>query len=199
MRPEDAERARVEAEELRVVAEDGRVVAEGADPTGVEQGRREAEKERVVAETSRVKADQARPTYRRVLTLLAIPLALVSLVPSLVFNVLLWNYASDSRELIAKVDRQAKQIVAARDETRARFAMSDLSICREVEKLKKKRRDDALDSYRNLDRTLRLLGLQRTREIEQVARENRDTTLSRFAPREGGCRALPSTNPKETP
>lgn len=56
--------------------------------------------------------------------------------------------------------------------------------CRAIEALKASEREEALDSYRNLDRTLRILGLERTPEIEAVARENRDATLRRFAARE---------------
>lgn len=55
--------------------------------------------------------------------------------------------------------------------------------CRAIEALKAAEREEALKTYRDLDRTLRLLRLERSKEIEEVARENRDEKLARFAPR----------------
>lgn len=56
--------------------------------------------------------------------------------------------------------------------------------CNQIERLKADVRQEAIQAYENLDRTLHLLMLERTAEIEAVAREQRDTKLERFAARE---------------
>jgi len=56
--------------------------------------------------------------------------------------------------------------------------------CLEIEKLKTEFRAEALENYANLDRTLRVLDIERTPEIEAVAQRQRDRKLARFAPRE---------------
>lgn len=56
--------------------------------------------------------------------------------------------------------------------------------CLAIEELKAAEREQALQSFRSLDRTLRVLGLPKTPQIVRISRENRDATLERFAPRE---------------
>lgn len=63
-----------------------------------------------------------------------------------------------------------------------------LAVCEEVEAIKRHLREDAKKDYENLDRTLRLLNLKRTPEIERAALDARDDVLLRFAPLPGGCR-----------
>lgn len=60
-------------------------------------------------------------------------------------------------------------------------AHADEIACREVEVLKNAERQRAIDSYNNLDQTLKLLKLKRTPEIEQRALNDRNTALKRFA------------------
>lgn len=203
MRADKAEQGRVEAERGRVVAESGRVIAEGADVLGMEGSRREAEAGRVVAEAGRVRSEthrvhteHARPTYRRVATLIALPLALVMLLPSVLGIGLLWNYVQENRELIERLDRQAEKILELREAGRRQFAQSDIALCTEIEALKTLQRQQALERFRNLDRDLELLNLVRTPPIVRAATENRDKVLQRFKARDGGCRGLPSVEDK---
>lgn len=53
--------------------------------------------------------------------------------------------------------------------------------CRAIEAIKTQLREDARLSFRNLDRSLRILGIPKTPEIVAVSRESRDTKLERFA------------------
>lgn len=71
-----------------------------------------------------------------------------------------------------------------RAETQAELAEVVRENCEAVEELKAAEREEAIQRYRDLDRTLRLLRLERTVEIEAVAREQRDETLGRFEARE---------------
>ncbi len=52
--------------------------------------------------------------------------------------------------------------------------------CAQIEALKTQVREEAIEDYANLDRTLRLLKIARTPEIERVAQEQRDKKLNRF-------------------
>jgi hypothetical protein len=56
--------------------------------------------------------------------------------------------------------------------------------CLQIEELKAAEREEAIERYDDLGQTLRLLGVQRTDEIDTVARERRDETLKRFEARE---------------
>ena len=71
-----------------------------------------------------------------------------------------------------------------RNELRAQVRVA---FCEEIELLKKGFRDEAIEDYNSLGRTLRLLGIERTAEIEELARQNRDETLGQYAPTKGGC------------
>ncbi len=164
----------------RVEAEGGRVEAETRRES-VSHGRREAENQRVEAETRRVQRDKR--LLPRISLLVALPLALISLVPSAVGLVLL--------------QREIDQTSRDRDDNIASFARSDLSLCKGLENLKALRRAEAIAAYGNLDRTLAILKLERSREIEVAARDTRDTALQRFAARAGGCQTLPSNEAKE--
>lgn len=62
----------------------------------------------------------------------------------------------------------------------ARLDTISLENCREIEKLKQAQREEALRSFRDLDRNLRLLRIPRTPEVVRAARENRDRKLERF-------------------
>lgn len=62
-----------------------------------------------------------------------------------------------------------------------------ISFCEQIEQLKAGFREKAIEDYQNLDRTLRLLKLERTPAIEREAIENRDEKLAQFAPIKGGC------------
>ena len=73
-----------------------------------------------------------------------------------------------------------------RADTQASIEQAVRENCEAIEELKAAEREEAIQSYRNLDRTLRLLGLKRTKEIESVALENRDEALARFAPTDCG-------------
>lgn len=68
-----------------------------------------------------------------------------------------------------------------RAEDQARLEEGRYANCVAIEELKAHERAEAWDRWRNLDRTLRLLGLERTPAIEAAAREQRDNTLRRFA------------------
>lgn len=70
-----------------------------------------------------------------------------------------------------------------RAEAQSRLADVVRENCETIEELKAAEREEAIERYRDLGRTLRLLKLERTPEIEAVARENRDETLERFAPK----------------
>lgn len=54
--------------------------------------------------------------------------------------------------------------------------------CEQVEALKTEFRDQAVESFANLDRNVRLLGIELTPEAREVAKQGRDATLRRFAP-----------------
>ena len=58
-----------------------------------------------------------------------------------------------------------------------------LELCVEVEQLKAARRADARESFRRLDETLMLLGVETTPQIVRRARDNRDETLEQFRQR----------------
>lgn len=57
--------------------------------------------------------------------------------------------------------------------------------CKEIEALKYQFRIDAIEDYNRLEETLRLLKLERTPEIEERARRDKDTVLKRF--QQGTC------------
>lgn len=75
--------------------------------------------------------------------------------------------------------------------------------CTEIESLKKANRDKALESYRNLDETLELLGLERTPAIVARAKRDRDTALRRFSakpcPRPANLPPAPQRPPHPLP
>lgn len=56
----------------------------------------------------------------------------------------------------------------------------NLDMCREIEKLKTARRDQATASFTNRKRDFALLGIPLTVELEDRIRENYHTTLERF-------------------
>lgn len=56
--------------------------------------------------------------------------------------------------------------------------------CLQIEALKTEFREQALESYRNLERDARLLGIPLTRELREAAIASRDRRLERFAARE---------------
>lgn len=73
------------------------------------------------------------------------------------------------------------------DERRARQAainqrmdMISLENCREIEALKQAQREEALRSFRDLDRTLRILRIPNSPEVVRAAKETRDRKLARF-------------------
>lgn len=141
---------------------------------------------------------------RMVLTVIGV--AVIALIPSVIGIGLVWHQskanhraAVQNKRLIRQLNEQTVRLdkivteqLAARAESRRRFQQSDLFVCREVEKLKKAQRDQALESFSKLDQTLKLLGVRQTPAIVEVARENRDRQLMRFAARKGGCSTLPS-------
>lgn len=69
--------------------------------------------------------------------------------------------------------------------------IADYRLCVGQELLKDQNRADAIRSFNELDLTLRILKLERTPEIVEVATERRDRVLKRNAPRPGGCGQLP--------
>jgi len=56
--------------------------------------------------------------------------------------------------------------------------------CKAIEEIKAALREDAAASYRNLARSLRILQIPKTPEIEEAAKTSRDERLARFAPSE---------------
>jgi hypothetical protein len=60
--------------------------------------------------------------------------------------------------------------------------------CQEIETLKDFRREEANESYDNLDRNARLLGIKLTQEARDQALKNRNNILARF--KEGTCPRL---------
>ena len=110
------------------------------------------------------------------------------------------NYARENRALIRtleaqgrEIKRQTQALADSRRQARANFRRSDFSLCREIEQLKLQNREDAQQSYDRLDETLAILNLERTAEVEAVARRNLAEDLERNAPRPGGCGELPSS------
>ena len=61
-----------------------------------------------------------------------------------------------------------------------RVRQVSIEYCREIEALKEAQRSEAVESYRNLDRNLALLRIERTDEIVAVAKQSRDGQLDRF-------------------
>lgn len=53
--------------------------------------------------------------------------------------------------------------------------------CQQIELLKKGERDAAWQSWRDLDKNLRLLGIEKTPEIVDAARKSRDMKLRQYA------------------
>ena len=53
--------------------------------------------------------------------------------------------------------------------------------CLAIEEIKASLRQDAVSSFRNLDRSLRILGIPKTAAIVVSAKASRDERLSRFA------------------
>ena len=53
--------------------------------------------------------------------------------------------------------------------------------CENVEELKTAQREEARESFRNLDRNLKLLGIAKTPEVVRAAEKSRDDKLRRFA------------------
>ncbi|MBA3745245.1 hypothetical protein [Sporichthya sp.] len=100
----------------RVEAEGGRVEAETRRES-VSHGRREAENQRVEAETRRVQRDKR--LLPRISVLIALPLAFVSLIPSLLLGYYLYDrqqstrdVAEDNRKAIERADDAIEQIRA---------------------------------------------------------------------------------------
>ncbi len=77
-------------------------------------------------------------------------------------------------------DTQQREI--ERQERIALINQANLAFCKEIELLKTGERRRALDSWKNLRTTLRLLHLKPTQEIRDVAQDNLDTALRRYEP-----------------
>ena len=78
-------------------------------------------------------------------------------------------------------DRAAR----AREQRTERIAENDaqkVGFCIDIEDLKAKFREDAVEDYNDLNRNLRLLGIKRTPEIERIALANLNEARTRFAP-----------------
>lgn len=184
-----SERIREEHEAERMRREDLRRIGEGGPEQHVLGNIKPG---RVEAEIGRQKAETTRSRNR------GITLAFIMLLPALVGLYLVDREseirATENRELIIQLEIQAKQLVEQRDETRRLFRRADLQLCRQSEKLKTQNRIDAQRSFNNLDQTLAVLQLERTPEIERLAKENLERDLRRNMPREGGCQSLPSIN-----
>ena len=114
---------------------------------------------------------------------------LVVVVATVVLAVMGWAI-TENRDLIHRLNDQQQQIAEQRAESRANFARADIQICRAVEDLKAQKRAEARESYANLDRTLEALELERTPNIEALARENLNADLRRN--RKAMCADLPS-------
>jgi hypothetical protein len=71
-----------------------------------------------------------------------------------------------------------------------RIEQLSLESCREIEDLKRARRQQALEAYRDRGRTMRLLRLEPTPELERAFLQSRDTVLERF-------QAKPCPRPQE--
>ncbi len=143
----DAETVRVASEEKRQTQEKDRRVAEGGlqNVPGEEDGRVEAETGRQEAETRRVQRDAK--LLPRISLLVALPLALISLAPSLLLGYYLYdrqqsarNVSEDNREAIGNADDTIQQVreltltvsnaLSARDES---LADAIAQYCRENE------------------------------------------------------------------
>lgn len=117
---EEAELGRAAAETSRVTAESDRLIAEGPIAARTEQSRVEAETGRVDTEDGRVTAEggrvnaeairkeNARNVYRRVMTLFALPVALVAILPTVIFGISL------HREITTRCDDAAINRTAIR-------------------------------------------------------------------------------------
>jgi len=94
---------------------------------------------------------------------------------------------------ISRLDALERQQAAFRVERSKQTTATDSRICTEVEGVKLQLRLDAERRYRELGRTLRVLKLEQTPEIERIARGNRDEVLKRF--QKVNCGKLPSAKP----
>lgn len=115
-------------------------------------------------------------------------LAALLLIPSLVAVGLVWQ---ESR---ARSDANRERIAessALRRELARGFKRADVISCRERESLKAQNREDARETFRNLERTLRLLMVENTPEIQAIARATLQRDLTRNPARLGGCGNLP--------
>jgi hypothetical protein len=72
-----------------------------------------------------------------------------------------------------------------------RSAEADVRTCIQVERIKRQLREDAIENWKNLARNARLLRIELTQEVREVALQERNATLRRFAPID--CDHLPST------
>lgn len=61
-----------------------------------------------------------------------------------------------------------------------RVRQVSLDYCREIEKLKAARREEAVRGFRDLSKNLRLLGITETPQLVAAARDSRNRTLVRF-------------------
>lgn len=98
---------------------------------------------------------------------------------------------------IDRLSQVQQQLVKDRKENQERFARSDRLLCQEIEKLKTRDRAAALEERRNLNRNLRLLGIEKTPEIVRLADDNLSKSLAETKPRD--CKKLSAAPKKKAP
>lgn len=108
--------------------------------------------------------------------------AIVFLALVIAFSLAASGYALYDRFNATNVLRTQLEIEARTQASfNERIREVSLEYCTEIERLKKANRDRALEAYRNLNETLRLLELERTPAIVARAKRDRDAALRRFS------------------
>ena len=116
----------------------------------------------------------------------SVTIGLVVVIPILITIGLVACESRERDRALQKRDVLISQGFAQRDRALAEAVRQN---CRDVEKLKSAERAAAQREWNNLDRSLELLGLEKTKAIVDAARERLQEHLKRFAPLPGGCAA----------
>jgi len=171
----EAETTRVASEAKRQTQEKDRRIAEGGPqaPGDDETGRVEAETGRQEAETRRVLRDQR--LLPRISLLVALPFALVAVVPVVVGLVLIQREAANRTEALKA---------------------QSLANCRAIESIKTEGRIEAKADFDRLPDTFRALGLEYTAAYQKITQAALRRKLVRFAADTCPQKPIPT---KETP
>lgn len=181
---QEAEKHREEAEALREEHEIRRRIGEGGPdqhvPGNTEGGRIEAEAKRETAEALR---SNIRKFYLKLAGIIALPLAFIAIIPALIGLYLVDREIDDrttaNRILIANLQEQNRQNNKTRAQLLRGLKRADFSACVQVENLKSQNREKARESYERRFQSYRILTLEPTPELEQLALGNLTRELER--------------------